>query len=159
MLRHSPCFQPNRKDLRSANPFDMFSVPSASWLKIYPAVSFEKLSSVTLKVRFEGDTWSFRSRFNAVGIPGRYEDSDGMVIPSTADDAEKKNASYVRIIKSINVEEPTSCAFLKKIFGDTVYKGTMVKVTWTGNCTEDEAVHGVMTTLKSIPNVCQQVQA
>jgi len=99
----------------------MFSVPSVSWLKVFPEVSITKLSPATAKVRFGGDTWSFRSQFTECGIPGRYEDSGGHVLPSTAGLEEKKSAEYVRLIKSINVEEDVPREFLKNIFGTTLY--------------------------------------
>jgi hypothetical protein len=71
---------------------DIFSVPSVSWLKVFPEVSITKQSPDTVKVRFRGDTWSFKSQFFECGIPGRYEDSDGKVVPSTASLDEKKSA-------------------------------------------------------------------
>jgi hypothetical protein len=138
----------------SPGPFDVFSVPSVSWLKVFPEVSITKLSAATVKVRFGGDTWSFRSQFTNLGIPGLYENSDGQVVPSTASQEEKRSAEYVRLIKSINVKERDPREFLKNVFGNSLFKGTMVKVTWTGACTSEEPVHALKTTLEGIPNVC-----
>jgi hypothetical protein len=39
---------------KSPNPFDMFSVPNVSWLKVLPEVSITKLSPATVKARFGG---------------------------------------------------------------------------------------------------------
>ena len=91
---------------------------------------------------------------SAESHPGRYEDSDGQVLPSTASQEEKKSAEYVRLIKSINVEEDVPREFLKNVFGNTLYKGTMVKVTWTGPCKSEEPVHALKILLDALPNVC-----
>ena len=138
----------------SPSPFDVFSVPSSSWLKIFPEVTITKISAASVKVRFGGDTWSFRSKFTERGIPGRYEDSDGQMVPSTASPEEKKNADYVRLIKSINVDEHIPREFLKFFFGNTLYKGTMVKLTWTGACKSEEPMHALKIMLEGIPSVC-----
>ena len=139
---------------KSPNPFDMSSATSVLWLKVFPEVSITKLSPATVKVRFGGDTWSFRSQFTECGIPGRYEDSDGHVLPSTASQEEKQSAGYVRLIKSINVEEDVPRELLKNVFGNTLYKGTMVKVTWAGPCKTEESVHALKILLEALPNVC-----
>jgi hypothetical protein len=132
----------------------VFSVPSASWKKVFPSVSITKLSANTVKVRFEGDTWSFRSQFNQCGIHGRFENSDGQVVPSTATQEEKRNADYVRLIKSINVQGPNERGFLENIFGNIIYKTTMLRVTWNGTCAAEEPVHAFKTMLERLPNVC-----
>ena len=67
----------------SPNPFDVFSVPIVSRLKVFPELSITKLSAATVKVRFGDDTRS-------CGIPGRYEGSGGQLIPSTASHEKKQ---------------------------------------------------------------------
>ena len=70
------------------------------------------LSAATVKMRFAGDTWSLRYQFIQCGIPRRYEDSKGQVIPSTTSQEKKKNNDYVRQITSINVSEDIPIKFL-----------------------------------------------
>ena len=65
----------------SPSPFGVFSVPSASWRKVFPSISITKLSAETVSIRFEGDTWSFKTQFSQCGIHGRFENSDGQVVP------------------------------------------------------------------------------
>ena len=79
------------------------------------------------------------------------EDSDDQMIHSTASPEEKKNADYVRFINSINVDEHIPREFLKNIFGSSLYKGTMVKLTWTGACKSEEPVHAFRIMLEEIP--------
>ena len=40
--------------IKGPSPFDMFSVPSVSWLKVFPGVSITKLGPATVKVRLRG---------------------------------------------------------------------------------------------------------
>ena len=127
--------------------------------KVFPSISITKLSANTVKVRFEGDTWSFRPQFSLCGIHGRFENSDGQVVPSTATQEEKRNADYVRLIKSINVQGPKECGFLENLFGNIVYKTTMVRVTWIGTCAAEEPVHAFKTKLELLPNVCLRTES
>jgi hypothetical protein len=143
----------------SPSPFDVFSVPSASWRKVFPSISITKLSAETVSIRFEGDTWSFKAQFNQCGIHGRFENSDGQVVPSTATQEEKRNVDYVRLIKSINVQGPKECGFLENLFGNIVYKTTMVRVTWIGTCAAEEPVHAFKTKLELLPNVCLRTES
>ena len=78
------------------------------------------------------------------------------MIPSTESQEEGNSAEYVRLIKSINIEEHVPREFLKNVFGNTLYKGTMVKVTWTGPCKSEEPVHALKILLEGIPNVCKR---
>ena len=136
---------------------DIFSVPSVSWLKVFPGVSITKQNPNTVRVRFGGDTWSFKSQFSECAIPGRYEDSDGKVVPSTASLDEKKSAEYARHIKSINVKGDVAGEFIRSLFLNTLYKGTMVKVTWTGPYKSEEPVHELKIKLEGLPNVRMRV--
>ena len=54
---------------------------------------------------------------------------------------------------SINVEEDVPREFLI-FFGNTLYKGTMAKATWTGPCKSEEPVHALKILLDALPNVC-----
>jgi hypothetical protein len=78
------------------------------------------------------------------------------VLPSTASQEEKKSAEYVRLIKSINVEEHVSRELLKNVFGNTLYNGTMVKATWTEPCKSEEPGHTLKILLEDIPNGCKR---
>ena len=134
-------------------PFDVFPLPSLARSGQFPLVNIQKLSTKTVKVRFEGNTFNFREGFTRCSIPGRYENKEGDAVPAPETAEEKKVATYIRIIKCIDVEVSAARDFLLGVFGDLVYKGTLVKVVWSGDCAEDEPVHAFQTALRAVPNV------
>ena len=79
-------------------PFSAFAIPGPQWHKKHASVEIKVLNKDEVRVRFEGDTWSFRSNFNALNVPGRYEDPSGQALPDDISVQEKKRACYVRII-------------------------------------------------------------
>ena len=139
----------------SMEPQSPFSIPSAAWVKTFPLVYFEALSNKTMKIRFEGDTLTFAKHFGAMKIPGRYEDDSGRGL-STAEleDADvKKQASYVRIIKEIDVTEEQLNAFLLSVLAEKVYKGTLIIVKWKGDFNPGDGVTKFKTQVLALKNV------
>ena len=80
-------------------PFSPFAIPGPQWHKNHASMEIKVLSKDEVRVRFEGDTWSFRSNFSALNVPGRYETPSGEALPDGISLQEKKKACYVRIIK------------------------------------------------------------
>ncbi len=56
-----------------------------------------QLSTSTVKMRFEGDTDTFRAGFIRCSIPGRYEDKDGGMVDESSAES-RTGLVYVRII-------------------------------------------------------------
>ena len=113
-------------------PFTPLAIPGHSWKKLHAEVAFEVLSDHELKVRFQGDTYSFRENFSALNVPARYERPNGEPLPEDAPSEEKKQCTYVRIIKSIDVKEPSKMSFLLRAIQTLVYENTIVAVLWKG---------------------------
>ena len=63
-------------------PFSPLAIPApAKYFQKVPSamhayVKMHVLSEHMVHIRFEGDTFSFRSNFKALGVPGRYETAD-----------------------------------------------------------------------------------
>jgi hypothetical protein len=85
------------------SPFNPFTIPGPSWLKLHATATIELLEGENVTVRFEGDTLTYKSNFSELKVPGRYEDTTGSAIADDASDDDKKKALYVRIIKSIDM--------------------------------------------------------
>ena len=75
-------------------------------------MTIQSLSDEEVRVRFEGDTWSFKSNFASVNVPGRYETSDGAPLAKNASQLAKKKAFFVRIIKKWDVSDENKAEFL-----------------------------------------------
>ena len=101
----------------------IFKVPSPVWTLLYPVIEIQKLDSSEAKVRFEGDTLTFKGRFSDHGVPGRHEDASGNALPADATDEAKRAATYVRIIKAINVSENRKREFMVDLLKTSVYRG------------------------------------
>ena len=95
-----------------------------------------------VQVRFEGDTISFRSNFGALGVPGRYETSNGAPLPEDNGVEQKKKASYVRIINRWDVNEEEKNEFLIDMIKSSIYENTFVIIQWLGELKDSTAVAG-----------------
>jgi hypothetical protein len=83
---------------------------------------------------FKGDTYNFRDLFDEHGIPGRYAQTDGQAIEE--DDAEaKKSATYVRVLRAVDVSQPIVKANVLKMFHTALFVRTPVLVTFV-DCAE-----------------------
>ena len=121
-------------------PFSPLRIPGPAWSKRHASVKMHVLTENTVQVRFEGDTISFRSKFGALGVPGRYETSNGAPLPDDISLEEKKKASYVRIIKSWDVSDEEKCDFLIDMIRESIYENTLVVIQWLGDIKESTAV-------------------
>ena len=134
-------------------PFGPFAIPSPAWSKKHATLKVQELNDEELTVRFEGDTYSFRSNFMALGVPGRYETANGDPLPADASMDEKKKSSYVRIIKTWDVSGAEKNNFLLDMINKSVYENTLVKLEWYGNGAEGSAVAAFKDKLKKLENV------
>ena len=77
-------------------------------------MTIRSLSDEEVCVRLEGDTWSFKSNFANVNVPGRYETSDGAPLPANTSQLEKKKNKgfYVRVIRKWDVSDEEKAKFL-----------------------------------------------
>ena len=113
--------------------FSPLAIPGPAWSKRHASVTIESLNAKEVRVRFEGDTWSFKSNFANVNVPGRYEMSDGTPLAENASQLEKKKAFFVRIIKRWDVSVDKQADFLVDMLLETIYENTLVVVKWTGD--------------------------
>ena len=81
-----------------------------------------------LRIRFQGDTYSFRNNFVSLGVYGRFETQNGEPLPEDAPHDEKKRGMFVRIIKRIDVSQEEKANFLLQMIADTVYENTIVSL-------------------------------
>jgi hypothetical protein len=133
-------------------PCQIFTVPGPSWTKLHPHVLFEKIDEKNMKIRFEGETWTFKGPFHTHKIPGRYEKKDGTLLPEDASDTEKRSATYVRIIKKIDVAQIAQKNFVLQAVNTTVYNGTCFMMTWVGAYASGEAVRDFKDEIHKLPN-------
>ena len=118
-------------------PFSPFAIPGPAWSKQHAEMTFEVLNQNELRIRFQGDTYSFRNNFSSLGVPGRYEKQNGEPLPDDAKHEEKKQGSFVRLIKKWDVRDKVKSKYLLEMIEDTVYENTMVAVFWKG-CDEEK---------------------
>jgi len=142
---------------REALPFHVLSIPSVTWMKKYVEIVFETINRTEFHVRFHGDTWSFRTLFASHKIHGRFESKkDGEPLPEDASSADTRDANYVRLIKSIDVESDAHRTFLLEAIRTTLFKGTLVTIEWQGDYTEEDAPTSIFKEqLKLLPNVVE----
>ena len=116
-------------------------------------MTIRSLSDEEVCVRFEGDTWSFKSNFANVNVPGRYEMSDGTPLAENASQLEKKKAFFVRIIKKWDVSDEDKAEFLVDMLKETIYENTLVVVTWIGDIKESTPVAELKKNVNELENV------
>jgi hypothetical protein len=141
------------EDVAIHAPSGPFSIPGPAWSKFHAEVNINVQTNKTVRVRFHGDTYMFRSNFNDLGIPGRYEDLEGNVLCDTATDKEKREGLYVRVIKSWDVSMDDHKNHLLRMFQDSLYEHTLVQVTWAGVVEEATPVATLKKELEALKNV------
>ena len=116
-------------------------------------MTITSLSDTEVRVRFEADTWSFKSNFATVNVPGRYEMSDGTPLADSTSQLEKKKAFFVRIIKKWDVSVDEQAEFLIEMLLETIYEKTLVVVKWTGDINASTPVANLKNSINALPNV------
>ena len=116
-------------------------------------MTIQSLSKDEVRVRFEGDTWSFKSNFTKLGVPGRYETSDGVRLSDDPSLLEKKRAFFVRIIKKWDVSNEDKAEFLVDMLRETIYENTLVAVKWIGDIKESTPVAELKKNVNELENV------
>ena len=116
-------------------------------------MTIKSLSNTEVRVRFEGDTWSFTSNFATVNVPDRYEMSDGAPLAENASQLEKKKAFFVRIIKKWDVSVDKQAEFLVEMLLETIYENTLVVVKWTGDINASTPVADLKSSINALENV------
>ena len=134
-------------------PFGPLAIPGHAWSKLHAEIRFEVLNKTELRIRFQGDTYSFRNNFVSLGVYGRFETQNGEPLPEDAPHDEKKRGMFVRIIKRIDVSQEEKANFLLQMIADTVYENTIVAVHWKGNDQEGNKVSEFKMELKKLGNV------
>ena len=134
----------------SAIPFGPFAIPGPAWSKLHAAVEIHALGDTAVKMRFLGDTILCKQNFNQISIPGRWEDARGDALP---EDKDRKEGTYVRVIKSIDVGVETKKQFVLGLFKDLLYEGTLVQVVWHGACKKSTPVSELKQEVGDLSNV------
>ena len=137
-------------------PFSPLTIPGPAWSKRHAFVSIHVLSEHEVQVRFEGDTYSFRSNFSALGVPGRFETPSGEPLPDDISLQEKKKAFFVRIIKKWDVDDAEKSAFLLDMIHEKIYENTVVVTQWFGDIEEATAVALFKDNVNKLENVYEQ---
>jgi len=134
-------------------PFSPLSIPGPAWSKMHASVKIEALNDNEVHVRFEGDTISFRANFTALGVPGRYETSNGSPLLDEISAEQRKSSSYVRIINSWDVSVEDQNDFLIAMIKSTIYENTLVIIQWIGELKDSTAVAALKKGLGELDNV------
>ena len=134
-------------------PFSPLAIPGPAWSKMHASVKIEVVDDNEVQVRFEGDTISFRSNFGALGVPGRYETSNGAPLPEDMGVEQKKKASYVRIINRWDVSDEEKSDFLIDMIKSSIYENTFVIIQWLGELKDSTAVAAFKKSVSELENV------
>ena len=112
----------------------------------YLTCNLQILPDAKAQITFEGETYMYRSLFDAAGIPGKYVDEDGA-------ECEKEGAArYARGLPRADLTKPDHVAFIIRILSS--FEETIMRV----NIHEDaEGDQEEITTLKEKIDACQWV--
>ena len=132
--------------------FSPFEAAPPVWTRLFAQVDIHVVNSTSVRVVFKGDTLSFREQFTELKIPGLYVNAQGEQLAAN-DDVDKKTATYIRVIKELDVDDPVKADFLLDVVAESVYRRSWVWVTWTGASDSEGAVNSFRVKLSKLNNI------